>query len=53
MFPVNRYVLVFLTILGVALLLIFAGGKSSSVIGIECGSWQYFLVTFLVLVLIH
>lgn len=48
LFPKGRYFLVFLTILGISLLLVLAGGKATSVIGVECGTWQYWMITFLV-----
>jgi hypothetical protein len=46
--PRGRYFLVFLTIVGITLLLILAGGRSGSVIGVHCGTWEYFLITFMV-----
>jgi len=39
--------LVLVILVGVSIFVILAGGKTSSVIGIACGSWQYYLTVFL------
>jgi len=45
-FPLDRYFLVLATITGIALSSIFSGGKTKSIIGVNCGSWSYHFILF-------